>query len=97
MDTVETLVADLLVWLGTGPRPYRDVHETWRTSCPKLPVWEDAVDAGFLEFSFEQGHGRMVRVSSLGTSWLHDVGRAEAPTASVATVPAQVDDQPRGT
>ncbi|TIX90942.1 hypothetical protein BSK43_012660 [Rhizobium sp. P44RR-XXIV] len=45
----DTLVVDLLVFLKAGPRPYREVMDAWRTSCPRLPVWEDAVDLGLVE------------------------------------------------
>lgn len=43
------LVLDLLEWLKPAPRPYEDVMEAWRTSCPRLTVWEDSIDAGFIE------------------------------------------------
>jgi hypothetical protein len=42
------LVNDLLEWVAARPRTYRETMDAWRTSCPKLPVWEDAVDSGFL-------------------------------------------------
>jgi hypothetical protein len=42
------LVLDLLEWLAPGPRPYADTLEAWRTSCPRLTVWEDARDAGLV-------------------------------------------------
>jgi hypothetical protein len=35
-------VLDLLEWIGRESRPYSEVIEVWRTSCPKLPVWEEA-------------------------------------------------------
>ena len=41
-DPVEALVLDLLEWIGPGARPYTEVMEAWRTSCPRLPVWEEA-------------------------------------------------------
>jgi hypothetical protein len=42
-DTVvETLILDLLEWVANGERSYEEVMDAWRTSCPKLPVWEDA-------------------------------------------------------
>ncbi len=49
METPDALVVDLLVFLKAGPRPYREVMDAWRTSCPRLPVWEDAVDLGLVE------------------------------------------------
>ena len=47
-DTVDTLVPDLLQWMGPKPRPYAEVLDVWRTSCPLLPVWETAEERGFI-------------------------------------------------
>jgi hypothetical protein len=33
----------LLAWLAEGPRSYGETIEVWRTSCPRLAVWEDAL------------------------------------------------------
>ncbi|WP_245304623.1 hypothetical protein [Rhizobium multihospitium] len=49
MEALNSLVIDLLVFLKAGPRPYREVMDAWRTSCPRLPIWEDAVDLGLVE------------------------------------------------
>ena len=37
-DPVESLILDLLEWLGPGPGPYAEVIAAWRTSCPRLPT-----------------------------------------------------------
>jgi len=42
------LLLDLLEWLAREPRRYAETMEAWRTSCPRLPVWEDAVERGFV-------------------------------------------------
>jgi hypothetical protein len=42
------LVLDLLEWLANGPKPYAEVMSAWRTSCPRLTVWEDALDQGLV-------------------------------------------------
>jgi hypothetical protein len=47
-NVVEPLILDLLDWLDRGQRRYAEVMEIWRTSCPRLPVWEDAVDRGLV-------------------------------------------------
>lgn len=47
-DTLEPLIADLLDWIGNA-RPYAEVMEAWRTSCPRLPVWEEANLRGLLQ------------------------------------------------
>jgi len=44
-------VIDLIQWVATSTRTYRETMEAWRTSCPRLPVWEDAVEAGFIEIT----------------------------------------------
>jgi hypothetical protein len=49
VDTVvEALILDLLGWVAARERTYEEAMEAWRTSCPKLPVWEDANDLGLL-------------------------------------------------
>ena len=40
----ESLTLDLLEWLAKHDRSYDDTMDAWGTSCPKLPVWEDATD-----------------------------------------------------
>jgi hypothetical protein len=45
---VEGLIVDLLLWLANGERTYEEVMDAWRTSCPRLPVWEEANDRGLV-------------------------------------------------
>ncbi|MEM7072428.1 MAG: hypothetical protein AAF418_02555 [Pseudomonadota bacterium] len=66
----KVLIADLVSWIAQKPRPYRQVMEAWRTSCPKLPIWEDAVDAGLVERTLSDGSGIMVKVTAKGRSFL---------------------------
>jgi hypothetical protein len=47
-DLIEPLLRDLLASLGNDGRPYAEVMEAWRTSCPRLPVWEEANDRGLV-------------------------------------------------
>ena len=48
-DTVDNLILDLVEWVGRSERTYQETMEAWRTSCPRLPVWEDACERGFVE------------------------------------------------
>ena len=48
---IEPLILDLVEWIAAGPRTYDEVMAAWRTSCPRLPVWEDAVDRGLVSRS----------------------------------------------
>jgi hypothetical protein len=64
-DTVEPLILDLLEWLAVRDRTYEEVMDAWRTSCPRLPVWEDANDRGLIQQ--EEVNGRsVVRVTPAG-------------------------------
>jgi D-3-phosphoglycerate dehydrogenase len=45
---MDALTHDLLTWIAKEPRTYRDTMEAWRTHCPRLPVWEDAIDDGLV-------------------------------------------------
>ena len=64
-DTVEALILDLLEWLAVRNRTYEEVMDAWRTSCPRLPVWEDANDRGLIQQ--EEVNGRsVVRVTPAG-------------------------------
>lgn len=66
---VENLILDLLAWVGSGERSYEQVMDAWRTSCPKLPVWEDANDRGFVVR--EEANGRwVVRLTAAGRAFL---------------------------
>jgi hypothetical protein len=47
-DVLAPLTLDFLAWLAAEPRDYADVMDAWRTSCPRLTVWEDAIDAGLI-------------------------------------------------
>jgi hypothetical protein len=41
-DTIDALIFDLLEYVACKERRYSEVMEVWRTSCPRLPVWEEA-------------------------------------------------------
>jgi hypothetical protein len=68
------LILDLLEWLASSPRPYAEVMDAWRTSCPRLSVWEDAVDLGLVERVWDVAARRsMVVLTEHGRSTLNGV------------------------
>lgn len=69
-DPVEALILDLLEWIGPDARPYSEVIEAWRTSCPRLPVWEEANCRGFINHKHQAGAGVFVTVSSVGRAFV---------------------------
>ena len=68
-DTIEPLVRDLVAWVGNG-RTYVDVMDAWKTSCPRLPVWEEANARGLLERNRDADGTEWVRVTSAGKDLL---------------------------
>ena len=56
-DSTDPLVLDLVEWIAREPRLYSEVIETWRTSCPRLTIWEDAVDRGYVARETISGSG----------------------------------------
>lgn len=69
-DTIAPLIRDLVEWIASSPRPYAEVMDVWRTSCPRLTVWEDAVDQGLVEKHLVDGSGVMVTVTDRGRALL---------------------------
>jgi hypothetical protein len=59
-STVEVLVLDLLEWLARRERSYEETMEAWRTSCPRLPVWEDANDQGLVRVENRNGRSSVL-------------------------------------
>ena len=62
-ETTDALVLDLVEWIGREPRLYSEVIETWRTSCPRLTIWEDAVDRGYVARQPAAGQGVRVAIT----------------------------------
>jgi hypothetical protein len=68
-DVVEALILDLLDWVHSKERTYEEVMDAWRTSCPRLPVWEDANDRGLLAVEVVDGRS-LVRLTPAGIALL---------------------------
>jgi hypothetical protein len=64
------LTIDFLAWLAAEPRDYADVMEAWRTSCPRLTVWEDAIDAGLITRTHTAGRATRIELTARGQSLL---------------------------
>ena len=54
---MSALMVELLAWVAARPRTYGETMEAWRTSCPRMPVWEDATSAGLVEVVRGDGAG----------------------------------------
>jgi hypothetical protein len=51
------------------------VIATWRTSCPRLTIWEDAADHGFVTRETIAGFGLILTVTEDGEKLLRAHGR----------------------
>lgn len=71
-DPSDPLVLDLVEWIAREPRLYSEVIETWRTSCPRLTIWEDAVDRGYVARQPVAGSGVRVAITERGEKFLRD-------------------------
>jgi hypothetical protein len=71
-ETIDALLLDMLEWIGPSSRPYDEALEAWRTSCPRLPVWEEAVDRGFVVRT-RGSRGACVSLSSAGAAHLRSL------------------------
>ena len=69
-DPVDALLIDLVSWIAREDRDYSDVMDAWRTSCPRLPVWEEANARGLVTRRFEHGRGPIVSVTVAGQAFL---------------------------
>jgi hypothetical protein len=74
-EAADPLVLDFVEWIAREPRPYSEVIATWRTSCPRLTIWEDAADAGYVTRQAVAGFGAIVTVTEDGAEFLRDHGR----------------------
>ena len=81
-NSVEYLIRDLLEWIAGGERTYEEVMNAWRTSCPKLPVWEEANDRGFVTQKELNGRS-IVSLAPAGFAFLErrDLERRSVKTA----------------
>jgi len=74
-DLADPLVLDFVEWIAREPRRYAEVIATWRTSCPRLTIWEDAAEAGYVARETVAGIGMVVMVTETGEKWLRAHGR----------------------
>jgi hypothetical protein len=74
-DVADPLVLDFVEWIAREPRAYSEVVESWRTSCPRLTIWEDAADRGYVTREAVAGSGLVIAVTQDGEKLLRAHGR----------------------
>ncbi len=81
--TVDALIVNLLAWLAERDRTYEEVLDIWRTSCPKLPIWEDAKDRGFVAQEMFDGR-EIIKPTPAGLDFLQQRKTSARPIPSDA-------------
>ncbi len=85
-----SLVFDLVEWVAQGPRSYRDVMDAWRTSCPRLTIWEDAIDHGLVAQAPDANGHTIVVITARGREFLAATQRSNR--AGGTADPARTDE-----
>jgi hypothetical protein len=57
-DPAEALMVQFLTFLADRGRSYGEVMDAWRTSCPRMTIWEDAVIEGLVQVERTEGATR---------------------------------------
>ncbi len=76
-DVLGLLTLQFLAWVAERPRSYAETMEAWRTSCPRLPVWEDATSEGLVQ----RQSGNLVVLTDRGRAAL-EAGSARPSTGA---------------
>jgi hypothetical protein len=84
-DAVDALILDLLEWVANAERSYVEVMEAWRTSCPRLPVWEDAVDRGLIARAHANGRS-IIKITPSGLALLYSRRQSARDSGEAAEV-----------
>jgi hypothetical protein len=74
-EVADPLVLDFVEWIAREKRAYAEVVATWRTSCPRLTIWEDAAEAGYVARETVAGAGLFIAVTADGRRFLREHGR----------------------
>jgi hypothetical protein len=75
MREADPLVLDFIEWIARAPRAYAEVVGAWKTSCPRLTIWEDAADGGYVARENIAGLGLVVKITAEGEKLLRATGR----------------------
>jgi hypothetical protein len=80
-DSPSLIMIQFLSWVADRPRSYAETMDAWRTSCPRLSVWEDAVIANLVRLEGEGG--RAVKLTDRGAAVLRQAQDRKTPPAPV--------------
>jgi hypothetical protein len=94
-DPAHALTLQFLAWVAEAPRTYAQAMEAWRSTCPRLSIWEDAILDGLVTFTdgATRDQSRVV-LTAKGRARLRGGEPAPAPRAAqrrpVITAPRRI-------
>jgi hypothetical protein len=69
-EQVSLLMLQFLDWVASRPRTYAEAMDAWRTSCPRLSVWEDALLEGLIQLEGGASQQALVQLTPRGRAVL---------------------------
>ena len=87
-DPAYALTLQFLAWVAESPRTYAQAMDAWRSTCPRLSIWEDAILDGLVAFAGGATRNTArVTLTAKGRALLAaDTATAPAATARVAAL-----------
>ena len=64
--SISGLVRDPVLWVGRQPRSFAETMEAWRTSCPRLTAWDEALERGLVRCTSRLDGGLGVEATERG-------------------------------
>lgn len=61
-ETITAPTREFLNWVASRRRTYAETMEAWRTSCPRLSVWEDSQIDGLISVQKDEATGQSIVV-----------------------------------
>jgi len=72
-QSVSLLMLEFLAWMASRPRTYEEAMEAWRSTCPRHPVWDDALTEGLIRVESADSIGQyMVALTARGKTLLEE-------------------------
>ena len=64
----DALTLQFLEFLAETPRSYAETMDAWRSACPRMTIWEDALEDGLVVY--EAATTKLVRLTPQGRALL---------------------------
>lgn len=69
----DALTLQMLDWIEQGKPSYAEVLDVWKSTCPRLTIWEDACASGFVDAA--AGMAGKVSLTEKGKRFLFQTSR----------------------